>query len=400
MLIVLMIFHMAIMIALACWLVLVLLPDRAYRYDESFTIAADDPARKKQELLPFVNVLIPARNEAAQLPATLPFIIAQDYPAMQVTVIDDNSTDMTQEIAENIKNSAPQGERLQIIAGEPLPEGWAGKLWALHQGVAISSSDWLLFTDADIYYPPGMLASLVKYALSQKLAMISLMARLRTDSFWERLLLPAFLYFFKLLYPFRAVRDRARRTAAAAGGCILIHRSALTAIGGLRTLRQALIDDVALARAVKAKGLPIALMVAPQLLSKRGYDHLSGIWQMIARSAFTELRYSYLRLAACIVAMITLFLLPLLAIASPLLLYGSCHCSPWPAMICGLLTYGLMSYSYAPSIRYFHLPGIFSFTLPIIAMLYLAMTTDSALKYTFGTGAEWKGRQYRVESIQ
>lgn len=308
------IFHSLIFLSFIIWLLSALMPDKAYKYTEIF-----NPKEKMEESqeLPHISVLIPARNEEEVLPETLPFIAKQDYPHLEVILIDDHSTDKTREVAQKIQQENNLKDILKIVSGKELEEGWAGKMWALHQGHSHAKGDWLLFTDADIYYPPGMLKSLVLRAIKEDRAMISLMARLRTKTFWEKLLIPAFLYFFKMLYPFRAVKDDSRKVAAAAGGCVFIKRNIFEDIGGFHSIKDALIDDVTLAKTVKGKGNSILLMNGPTLLSKRGYDTLGGLWKMVSRSAFTELEYSYLKLLGCFIAMTIAFVVPFIGMFSP-----------------------------------------------------------------------------------
>lgn len=370
--------------SLLLWLAVAFAPDRAYLYRETL-IGANSPS------CPPVSAVIPARNEEEILPLTLPSVLNQDYPELKVILVDDHSLDRTREVAERL---SVQGQSaLVIVAGRPLPDGWAGKMWAISQGISAAKGEWLLLTDADIYYPPDMVSTLVGTALEGRKDMVSLMARLSTDFFWEKLLIPAFLYFFKLLYPFRAVSDPRRRTAAAAGGCILVRRETLDTIGGIAAIQDELIDDIALAKALKAKGFSIMLLTAPRLLSKRSYRKLAEIWRMVTRSAFTELKYSYLRLLFCALAMSLAFIVPVCAVLSPL------FCSPSALSILifagGVITWAIMSYTYHFSTRYFELPTVFALTLPIAGILYFAMTIDSAVRYSLGLRASWKGRTYR-----
>lgn len=380
-------FYFFVFLALTLWLGILLSPDGAYRYREIFA-----PEREKLgENPPFVSVLIPARNEEKILPETLPSLLTQPYPKLEVLLIDDHSTDDTARVAKSLGESC-HADFFQVVSGKSLEPGWAGKLWALHQGLEHAKGNWILFTDADLHYAQSLLPSLLAFALREKVAMVSLMAKLRTQTFWEKLLIPAFLYFFKLMYPFSAVKKDNRKVAAAAGGCILIKRSVLTEIGGLERIRGALIDDISLAKAVKGQGHKIVLMDSPELVSKRGYDDLRTLWHMVVRSAFTELKYSYLRLLGCVLMMVTLFALPLIACLMP------CSClsslGKW-ACIAGALSWLTMAFTYFPSVRYFGLNGLWAITLPLSAILYLTMTLDSARRYLGGTRSFWKGREYK-----
>jgi hopene-associated glycosyltransferase HpnB len=242
-----------------------------------------------------------------------------------------------------------------------------------------------------------MLRTLMESALQEQRAMVSLMARLATESFWEKLLIAAFLYFFKLLYPFRRVNDPKCKIAAAAGGCILLKREALEAAGGIACIQDAIIDDIALARAVKGKGLSISLCVAPDLLSIRQYQTLGEIWHMVMRTAFTELKYSYVRLFLCVVAMVFTFIVPILGVLGyPALWMGGGEHQPaylW-AWGVAVASYCLICTSYYPTVRYLRLPALFLLSLPLAASLYLLMTLHSAWRYTRGVRSAWKGRKY------
>ena len=393
-------------LSLLIWLVLVLAPDQAYRYREILHHNPEMPPATTP--YPEVSVIIPARNEEKMLARTLPSIVGQTYPNFEVVLVDDQSSDHTREVAQKIQAQlAPNGIVLRIVTGEPLPQGWAGKVWAMAQGVKKAHGEWVLFTDADIEYPPQLLRSLVDYARSERKTMVSLMARLSTRFFWEKLLISAFLYFFKLLYPFRTVANPQRKMAAAAGGCILLKQKALEAAGGITKIAGAIIDDIALARVIKAKKFDIALLVSPDLLSLREYQTLGEIWHMVTRSAFTELKYSYLRLLFCIVAMTVTYFVPIVALVYALGLLA-CYVQSVPtnaAVLISTLTLAgiacatlfLTWYSYRPTIAYLKVSKWFAFSLPVAALLYLLMTLHSAWRYLFGVKSAWKGRQYQKE---
>ncbi len=379
--------------ALLCWLVFLCRPDRFYQYTHIFVpidqLASPSLPESTMEW-PMVTVIIPARNEESVLPYTLPSVLNQEYPQLEVILINDQSTDQTQVVAQAIQQTT-NGQRLRILQGQSLPAGWAGKLWAVQQGIQEAKGEWILLTDADLVYQNlHTLKSLMQHALQKKQDMVSLMARLQTQCFWEKLLIPAFLYFFKMLYPFKRVQEKNSKIAAAAGGCILIQRSTLDAIGGIAAIRDALIDDIALARAVKSQGFAIQLMDGPTLISYRGYANLSGLWKMVTRSAFTELKYSYLRLFGCTLGLLLLFFVPILCLFIPLI-SGICQ---WPIAVLGGFALILMSITYDPTIKYFELSRIFSLTLPLAGLLYLAMTLDSARQYIWGIRCKWKDREY------
>jgi hopene-associated glycosyltransferase HpnB len=343
---------------------------------------------------PTVAILVPARDEAEVLVTTLPSVLAQDYPGVaSVVLIDDGSTDGTAAVA--AASGVLSGRLpLEVLSGEARPEGWMGKLWALHQGVehatAGAAPDWFLLSDADIEHPPDSLRRLVSAAVAGGRDQVSLMARLRVVTGWERLIIPAFVYFFASLYPFRRV-GRPGRTAAAAGGCVLVRRAALEAAGGIASIRAAVIDDVALARRLKRSGASIWLGLADDVCSVRPYPRLGDLWQMVARSAFTQLRRSLLLLAGTLVGLAAIYLGPMLA-----LVVGVATGAGWLAAA-GAVASAVMIVTYAPMIRYYGLGWPWALTLPVAATLYAGMTVDSARRHWQGQGVEWKGR--RVDTL-
>jgi hopene-associated glycosyltransferase HpnB len=389
---------------------------------------------------PSVVAVVPARNEAAVLPGTLPTLLGQDYPgSFAVVLVDDDSSDSTPEVAASLglaggsggssprartaggsggssprartaggsggssprartaggSGAGPAG-RLRVVSGRPTPPGWAGKVWAMHQGVrAAGDAGYLLFTDADIGYAPGVVAALVRAAVADDRGMVSQMALLRADTFWERLIVPAFVYFFAQLYPFRRVNRPGGRTAAAAGGCMLVRRSALENSGGLERIRGARIDDVALGRLLKRPPAPARcwLGLATDVTSRRPYPRLSGLWDMVARSAYTQLRYSPAALAATLAGLLWLYVLPPAAALGGLgwLAAGGGGSAAWLAAA-GLAGWAIMSVSYVPMLRLYRLSPWRAPGLPLIALMYAGMTADSARRYHLGRGGQWKGR--------
>lgn len=333
--------------------------------------------------LPCLSVIVPARNESTSLPATLPSWLDQDYPDSEIILIDDESNDSTAELANNI--AAQNKRNIQIIKGTTPPHSWSGKLWALQQGVTASSGEWLLFTDADIHHCPGLWRALVSKALTERIEMVSLMALLDINGMWARLLIPAFIYFFHLIYPFEKVRDQQSKISAAAGGCILISRHALNKIGGIEAYSNAWIDDIALARRVKNAGLPLSLSLTKSVVSVRQYRHLSDIWRMVSRSAFSQLRYSLLLLFLTVLGLAVLFLTPVLGIC--MLFIGIA--SPY-LFIISFLALLLMMVTYIPALRFFGLGIFMATTLPFVGMLYAAMTVASAVNH-FSGRREWRG---------
>ena len=344
---------------------------------------------------PPVSAVVAARDEAAMLPVTLPALLSQDYPGhFEVTVVDDGSTDGTAEIAERLGRGARRG--LRVIAGSPPPDGWAGKVWAMAQGAAqAGDASYLLFTDADIACRPGTVTALVTAAEGDDRDLVSQMALLRAESFWERAIVPAFVYFFAQLYPFRRVNRPGGRTAAAAGGCMLVRRRALDASGGLAGIRGARIDDVALGRQLK-RGRPAArcwLGLTTGVSSVRPYPRLAGLWHMIARSAYVQLRHSPALLAGTVAGLLWLYPLPPAAALAGIacLAAGGGAAAAWCAGA-GLAGWALMAVSFAPMLRLYRLSVLRAPGLPLIAVLYAAMTLDSARRHHAGRGGEWKGR--------
>lgn len=377
-------------LAFGIWLYLALARGGFWKADQRLPRTAAQARRR----WPSVVAIVPARNEAAVLSTTLPSLLSQVYRgAYRVVLVDDNSSDGTAEVARRIMRTTSSAHL--VHPARALPPGWAGKVWALAQGVEAASeimpdAEYIWLTDADIRHQPHHLARLVAKAEDADLDLVSVMAELSVQGGWTRLLIPPFVYFFQLLYPFPWVNDSTRVCAAAAGGCILIRRPVLERIGGLATIRDALIDDCALARLVKRNGRDgggrIWLGLADGAWSVRDYEGLSGIWQMVARTAFAELRYSWLRLGAALVIMGTVYIAPPLLT----LLY------PWHGRIAGaglgLVAWILMSWTYCPTLQLYRQPILLAPLLPVAAPIYMAMTIDSALRYLGGRGGFWKGR--------
>jgi hopene-associated glycosyltransferase HpnB len=351
---------------------------------------------------PSVVAVIPARDEAAILPQTLPSLLAQEYPGtFTVVLVDDGSGDDTAAVAGSLGRQPGHGAgRLRVVRGTPLPAGWAGKVWAMAQGVAAAGEcDHLLFTDADIAFAPGAVQELVRAAVADDRALLSQMALLRADTRWERWIVPAFVYFFAQLYPFRRVGQPRARTAAAAGGCMLVRRQTLAAAGGLDRISGARIDDIALARLLKRP--PVAarcwLGFTTSVRSRRPYPRLAGLWDMVARSAYTQLRYSPALLAGVVAGLAWLYLLPPAAGAAGLaaLAAGGGAAAAWCAGA-GLTGWAVMTATYVPVLRLYRLSPLRAPALPFVALLYTAMTVDSARRHYAGRSGEWKGRTIPV----
>jgi hopene-associated glycosyltransferase HpnB len=330
------------------------------------------------QAFPDVDVIVPARDEAETIQAAIASLLTQDYAGnFRVILVDDNSTDATAELAGS-------AAKLQIIRLDSKPAGWSGKLWALREGIAASRAPIVLLTDADIVHQPAHLASLVAKLEGARLDLLSEMVRLNCSSLAERMLVPAFVYFFQMLYPFARVNDPHSAVAAAAGGTILVRREALERIGGIETIKDALIDDVALAKAVK-RGGPIFLAHSGLAASIRRYPNVSDLWHMISRTAFTQLRYSTPLLLLTMAGLTVIWLVP-----------------PWEAIFgsgwgfgCGLAACALAALSYMPTLSRYRRLKLWALTLPLIALFYMAATTASAVNYWRGKGASWKNRAYR-----
>jgi hopene-associated glycosyltransferase HpnB len=330
---------------------------------------------------PTVAIVVPARDEAPVIEATLRSLLAQDYPGpCRVILVDDGSADGTGTIARRLADP-----RLTVLTGAPRSAGWSGKLWAVGQGIAAAGDpDFVLLTDADIVHAPSHLTTLVAKALRDDLDLVSEMVALACESIAERALVPAFVFFFQLLYPFDWVNSPLRNTAAAAGGTILVRRQALMRIGGIEAVRGALIDDVALAAAVKTGGR-IWLGHSALARSIRAYPRSADIWRMITRTAYVQLRFSPLLLAATTMAMALIWLVPP---AAALFGHGLAR---W----CGLLAWLMLAGSYLPTLRRFARSPVWAPVLPAIAAFYMAATIGSAINHHTGRGVAWKGRAYR-----
>lgn len=322
-----------------------------------------------------VTVLVPARDEADVIQATLAGLDAQGQ-GLRVIVIDDQSTDATARIA------AAAGAR--VINGDDKPVGWAGKLWALEQGLREVRTPLVLLVDADIELKPGMIAALLRRKQEQGAQFVSLMADLRRQGFWDNLLLPAFVYYFKLLYPFAVSNSRSRLVAAAAGGCVLVDADTLRAAGAFESLRGALIDDCSLARCVKNAGGRTWIGLSRGVVSLRPYGSLGSIYGMVARSAYTQLRYSPLLLLAVTLIFAFAYWVPLAA----MLFAGGV------ASIIGFVAVLAMLVGYLPTLHYYRVSPYFALLLPLTGTLYLGMTWGSALRYWRGLKSTWKGRDY------
>ena len=329
--------------------------------------------------------MIPARDEAAFIGKSVTSLLTQDYEGrIDVIVIDDHSSDGTRDEALQAAKALNASDRLRVVSAGPLPPGWTGKLWALSEGFRhLDDSDaaYFLLSDADISHSPTNISGLIARAGSGNFDLVSLMVRLHCETQAERALIPAFLFFFFMLYPPAWISQTQRRTAAAAGGCILIRPRALAKIGGVTAIRNELIDDCALAKNVKKTGARIFLGATAQTRSLRAYGRWSDIEQMISRTAFTQLQFSTALLVATLLAMVVIFIAP------PLLLFAG----SLPAWT-GLASWLLMSICFWPAVRLYNLSPLRALSLPAVALFYAAATVHSALLYWRGQGGLWKGR--------
>ncbi|WNM62549.1 glycosyltransferase [Candidatus Nitrospira neomarina] len=340
---------------------------------------------------PTIVVVVPARNEADVIERTLRSLLEQDYPGeFHVVMVDDQSEDGTGDIARQLAIEHPGGARLTVNVAEDRPSGWLGKVWALHTGLQYAEQHWpnaayRYLTDADIEHSRGNLRELVSKAEFEELDLVSLMVRLHCEHAWEKLLIPAFVYFFQKLYPFPLINDHKSTVGGAAGGCILVRNRALLQIGGIEVIRGEVIDDCALGTAMKRIG-KIWVGLTDSEHSIRPYLRLHDIWTMVKRTAYTQLRYSPLMLAGTVMGLVVVYLLPpLVALTWPL--HGS-------ALAGGLAVFAwlIMMYTFQPTLRLYALAPTYGLVLPIAAFLYLGMTVDSAYRYWLKIGGQWKGR--------
>ncbi|WPO75295.1 MULTISPECIES: glycosyltransferase [unclassified Streptomyces] len=377
--------------SLAAWLWLLLGQGFFWRTDVRLPPRRDPADGAGRGHWPTVCVVVPARDEAAMLPESLPSLLAQDYPGRaEVFLVDDGSTDGTGELARAL-GEQHGGLPLTVASpGEP-PPGWTGKLWAVRHGIGLARArdpEYLLLTDADIAHGPESLRELVAAAETGGFDLVSQMARLRVRSVWERLVVPAFVYFFAQLYPFRRIGRKGSRTAAAAGGCVLLRADAAERARIPDAIRHAVIDDVALARAVRRSGGHLWLGLAERVDSVRPYPRLADLWRMVARSAYAQLRHQPLLLLGTVAGLALVYLAP------PLTLVAGLATGDAPAAATGGLAWLLMTATYLPMLRYYRQPLWLAPLLPGTAFLYLLMTVDSAVRHYRGRGAAWKGRTY------
>lgn len=363
--------------SLGAWIYLLFFHHGFWRGDQR--LPANVP---ELEHWPSVVALVPARNEAPTIDACVAALCAQDYRgAFRVIVIDDASDDGTGDIARR--------HNCHVVAAPPLEAGWTGKLWALNAGLKhLTTDEFVWLTDADIVHAPGTLARLVAKAGRDRRDLVSLMVKLHCVTFWERHLIPAFVFFFQMLYPFPAANDDRTKSAAAAGGCVLLRRATLARACGLAAIRGEIIDDCALARAVKGAGGKIWIGLADDSRSLRAAEGLAPLWSMVRRTAFTQLGHSALRLAGTVLGLAVIFVAP------PALAFAALWMGPGPATIAGMAAWAGMAVSYGPTLRDYGRSPWQGLLLPFSAALYAAMTVDSGVAHWRQRGGLWKGRYY------
>ncbi len=363
-------------IALAVWLVLVFARD-------GFWLTAERDTRglpAAPDVWPAVTAVVPARDEADVIAQSIGSLIVQDYPGtFRVILVDDNSSDGTSDVARGLVDVS---HRLTIITGQPLAPGWTGKLWAVSQGIAEAGDtpDYLWLTDADIAHAPDTLRTLVTRAVGEQRVLVSLMARLRCESLAERALIPAFVWFFQMLYPFGAV-NKPTGVGAAAGGCMLANRGALERAGGIAAVRGALIDDCAFGALMKRQG-PVWLGLTDRSVSIRVYDTWASVAAMISRSAYAQLNYSPVLLMGTLFGLGLIYLGPVL-----LTLFGHGY-----AQALGFGAWALMAIAFQPMLRFYRRSPLWGVALPGIAIYYAGCTFASAWAHWRGRGGMWKGR--------
>ena len=386
--------------ALGAWLVLLLARGGFWRTD--VRLPAIDPTYQPSTW-PALAVVVPARNESDMLPHTLPALLEQDYPGeLHVYLVDDESDDATADIARSIADQIDAAQGLTVIRSDPPPPGWMGKTWAMHAGLnaaAIGGSDYFLLTDADIRHPPDSARTLVAAAIHHDLDLVSQMAMLRVASLLDHLLIPAFVMFFGMIYPFRRSNDPKHGVAAAAGGCMLVRAGALARAGGIESIAGAVIDDCALARRIKDHGRPHGgrtwLGLSREVRSVRRYRGLGDIWSMITRSAYAQLDFAAWRLAGTVIGLLLVFVWPPVAtiLGAVALATGAAAAPSALLLAAGVAAWTLMAVSQVPMLRWYGTRTIVAMALPITAAIYTLMTVDSARLHWSGHGGRWRGRR-------
>jgi hopene-associated glycosyltransferase HpnB len=332
-----------------------------------------------------IVAVVPARNEADVIGRAVTSLLRQDDVLLRVIVVDDASTDGTAEVVRHCATDLGASERVEVITGKPLPEGWSGKLWAVQQGIEVATKyapDFLLLTDADIEHRSDSVRALVEAAEVERVDLASYMVKLHCTTFPEKLLIPPFVFFFLKLYPPKWIADPHARTAGAAGGCMLLRPTALERAGGIAGIRGEIIDDCALAEAIKQSGGRVWLSMTEAAWSIRPYTTFSEIGRMVSRTAFNQLGHSSLLLLVAVLGLVFTYIAP-----GAVMLVGSRL-----AMIGGALAFALMMVAYSPMVRFYRLNPLWTLTLPVAAIFYMGATVHSAWRYWSGKGGQWKGR--------
>jgi hopene-associated glycosyltransferase HpnB len=375
--------------SLAVWIYLTFFNGRFWRGDQR--LCARAPTHDALAHWPAIVAVIPARNEADVIERTLGSLLTQDYPGeLQIVLVDDRSDDGTGDTARRLAREHPTGSKIRVVTTKEMPEGWVGKPWALHTGIEIAEtqcpeSPYLHLTDADVEHGSGNLRAMVYKAETDGLDLVSLMVMLHCETRWEKLLIPAFVYFFQMLYPFPRVNDPSSRVAGAAGGCMLVRAKSLRRAGGIESIRGNIIDDCALGATLKSIGR-VWVGLSDTEHSVRPYTGLGEIWAMVARSAYTQLGHSAWLLAVSVIGMAVAFLAPpLVALTFP------AHGNVGAALLAGS-AWLAMAWTFRPSALRYRRPALFGLVLPAAALLYLGMTLDSARRHWIGVGSHWKGR--------
>ena len=374
------------LISLLIWIGLIFLRGHFWRADQHLTVAGE------LDEWPSIVAVIPARNELETIERSVHSLLAQNYVGnIKVIVVDDNSDDGT-------AKAAGENPNLRIICGKPLEQGWTGKLWAVHQGVleidqSFPNAEYVLLTDADIEHHEENLSELVYKAVTDNRHLVSLMVKMRCVSIWEKLLIPAFVYFFQKLYPFPLVNSPTNGISAAAGGCMLIRLDTLRQAGGIEAIKDCLIDDCAMGALIKEKG-SIWLGLSERTISLRCYNDLSELWHMVTRTAFVQLNYSILNLLLTVIAMIVIYLAPPL-----LFIYGLIMSDPVIWVSAGS-TFLIMGFLYSPTLTLYALSILNACFLPFAGLIYILMTVSSAIRHWQGKGGAWKGRSYSNSKFQ
>jgi hopene-associated glycosyltransferase HpnB len=376
-------------LSLVIWLYLALFHGRFWHADQRL---ADEISDRSE--WPDVSVVIPARNEEKTIKRTVRSLIDQRYGGkLSIIVVNDNSEDNTEDEALSAALTPEEKQQLHVFSGQALEEGWVGKMWAVSQGIQLAeASKYILLTDADIEHGPNSVQKLVTKAETDALGLVSHMVRLECTSLWERLLIPAFVYFFQKLYPFPRVNDTDSGLAAAAGGCMLVRREDLDAAGGIARIKDKVIDDCSLAAIIKPIR-PIWLGLTEQTKSIRPYDDLASIWGMVARSAYVQLRFNPLLLLGTIVSMMLVYLLPVVAVVVGI------SAQDGTLFMLGATTWLIMWWTFLPTLDLYNKSAFWAVLLPLSGFLFTLMTIDSARQHYLGRGGAWKGRTYTKSNI-